>query len=289
MLEESHDRRVRFRSRSAIASCVGSLHLVWTFCYMNDLVDLRRLLEAWPYDPDNNVRLVRGGDGRMVMQVRLAMGIEQYELDGRPDGRQPHGHESAFDYQVQRVAQAQSGDATAHLELTPEACAELFDEGTLYYFRYLNLFRIKDWTRALRDTARNLRLFDFVRRYAAREEDQLHLEKWRPYLLRMNAIAATMIEVEQGHHGQAVRRIQTTIRKIEALEEMEDETFTFEQQRSVLALKELSTQLEQTRPLSAIERLERDLRLAVDQQDFERAATLRDRIRALRQGKQVKD
>jgi excinuclease UvrABC helicase subunit UvrB len=105
----------------------------------------------------------------------------------------------------------------------------------------------------------------------------------------MNAIAAAMIEVEQGRHGQALRRIHAAIRKIEALEEMEDETFTFEQQRSVLALKELAAQLEQTRPLSPVERLERELRVAVDQQDFERAASLRDRIRALRKGNRAKD
>ena len=41
-----------------------------------------------------------------------------------------------------------------------------------------------------RDTAtRNLRLFDFVHQHAHRKEDRHHLEQWRPYILRINAVA----------------------------------------------------------------------------------------------------
>jgi hypothetical protein len=249
---------------------------------MSALVDLRSLLDAWPHDPDDNVRIVRGDDGREIMQVRLPLGVEQYEIDGRPDGRRPHGMESALDYQLRRLAAAKAKGREGLFELAPDACAELFDEGTLYYYRYLSLFRLKHWKRTLRDTARNLRLFDFVKRYAGREEARLYLEKWRPYLVRMNAVAAAMIELEQGRHDKALGLVQTTIQRIEALEAMEDETFKFEQQRSVLALRELAGQLEQTRPLSRLERLERELRTAVETQEFERAAQLRDRIRALR-------
>ena len=45
-------------------------------------------------------------DGREVMQVRLPLGIEQYELSGRPDGHRPHDAESAFDYHLERSQQA---------------------------------------------------------------------------------------------------------------------------------------------------------------------------------------
>jgi hypothetical protein len=249
---------------------------------MNGSVDLRSLLDAWPHDPDENVRIIRGHDGREIMQVRLPLGMEQYELDGRPDGRRPHGMASALDYQLRRLALAQAKGREDRFELTSDDCTELFEEGTLYYYRYLSLFRIKDWKRTLRDTTRNLRLFDFVQRYAAREEDRFYLEKWRPYLVRMNAVAAAMIDLEQGHHDRALGLIRSTIQRIEALEAIEDETFKFEQQRSVLALRELAAQLEQTRPLSRRERLERELRAAVEKQEFERAAQLRDRIRALR-------
>ena len=63
---------------------------------------------------------------------------------------------------------------------------------------------------------------------------------------------------------------------------MEDETFQFELQRSLTALRDLAAQLQRHKPVSELERLERELLQAIEAQEFERAATLRDRIRALR-------
>ena len=68
--------------------------------------DLKALLESWAYDANDCVRVVTLADGRDVMQVRLPLGIEQYELSGRPDGRRPHDAESAFDYHLERSQQA---------------------------------------------------------------------------------------------------------------------------------------------------------------------------------------
>ena len=63
---------------------------------------------------------------------------------------------------------------------------------------------------------------------------------------------------------------------------MDDETFTFERGRSLAALRDLADQIQQVRPLSNLERLEQQLRGAIDRQEFERAAELRDRIRELK-------
>jgi protein-arginine kinase activator protein McsA len=50
----------------------------------------------------------------------------------------------------------------------------------------------------------------------------------------------------------------------------------------LLALRELAQQIRKNRPLSELERLEHQLRRAIDRQEFERAAELRDRLRELR-------
>src|SRR6516164_5389851 len=73
---------------------------------MNDSADIRRILEAWPYDPDKDARLTQGEDGREILQVRTPVGLEQYELDGRPDGARPHGMESALEFYLQRLEDA---------------------------------------------------------------------------------------------------------------------------------------------------------------------------------------
>lgn len=255
---------------------------------MSESVDLRRLLESWPYDPENDARVVRGDDGREILQVRTPVGIEQLEMTGRPDGARPHGVESALEFHLQRLAKAKAAGHEAEFELDAADCAELSGEGTLYYLRYLRLFQLRRWADTVRDTARNLRLFDFVHCYAAREEDQDNLEKWRPYIVRMNAVAGAMMELEKGAHDKALEILDAAAGRIESLDELEDETFQFERQRSLLALRELTTQIKKNRPLSELERLERQLRRAIETQAFERAAELRDRIRELRGQQELK-
>jgi len=139
------------------------------------------------------------------MVVRQPMGLEEYEVEGRHDGERPHGMESALEFQFRRLAAANQAGATDAFRLTAADCAELFDEGTIYYYRFMHFFHLKDWVRAARDTARNLRLLDFVKRHAEREEDGVQLEQWRPNLARMNATADTMVLLEKGQFDEALK------------------------------------------------------------------------------------
>jgi len=246
------------------------------------VIDLRKALEEWPYDPDNDARVVKGEDDREILQVRTPVGLEQYEMDGRPDGARPHGKESALEFYASRLERAKEAGKESDFELDARECAELFNEGTLYYFRYVRLFQLRDWKRTMRDTARNLRVFDLVHRYAQREEDQQFLEKWRPYIIRVNASAAAMLELETRSYEKALRITNEAIEKLEALEELDEETFKFERERSLTAMRELAEQIQKNRPLSEMEKLESQLQRAIDRQEFERAAQLRDRIRELR-------
>ena len=247
---------------------------------MKESADIRRILQSWPYDAENDARLTKGEDGREILQVRTPLGLEQYELDGRPDGARPHGCESALEHHLRRLEEAQGRGVD--FKLGQRECNELFSEGTLYYFRYVRLFHLKDWERTVRDTGRNLKVFDFIHEYAARTEDQMFLEKWRPYIIRVNASAGAMLELEKQAYDKALQVANAGIEKIEQLEEVDDETFQFERNRSVAALRELASQIERNRPLSELEQLEHQLRRAIERQEFERAAQLRDRIRVLR-------
>jgi len=246
--------------------------------------DLREILNGWPYDPENTVRIISGDDGREIMQVRQPCGIEQYELDGRPDGLRPFGFESGLHYQLARLEEAQSEGEEDSFALDEDDCSQLFDEGVLYYFRYLHLFQIQDWVRTARDTERNIRVFDLVSRYAERREDRERLEQWRPYIFRMNAVARAMIQVGQDQHDEALHVVHETIETIEELPEMDNPTFAHERERSLLALRELAEQIEGARPMSELERLQQEMHEAVENEEFERAALLRDQIRELRGG-----
>jgi len=244
---------------------------------MSDTVDLRQVLGAWPYDAENNVRLCHGRDGREIMQVRLPLGIEQFELDGRPDGLRPHGYDSAFDYQLSRQT---AGNEV--FSMFSDDCSELFSESMLYYYRYINLFKLKDWVRTIRDTERNLKLFDFVHRHARSEEDRNYLEQWRPYVMRMSACARAMNELESGQFDTALKIVSDASFEIQTLPENEETIHAFERERSLTALKTLAREIEKSKPISRLDQLDKKLRKAIDAQEFEKAAVLRDQMRALR-------
>ncbi len=75
--------------------------------------------------------------------------------------------------------------------------------------------------------------------------------------------------------------MRQTVTAIENLEDLDNPTFTFERDRSLNALRDLASHIDQTRPISPLERLERELQTAVEAQEFERAAKIRDKIRNL--------
>ena len=64
-----------------------------------------------------------------------------------------------------------------------------------------------------------------------------------------------MQEVEKGAYNKALRIVKAAIEQIEGLAEPEDETFKFERERSLTALRELAEQIQKNRPMSEMEQL----------------------------------
>lgn len=248
--------------------------------------EMTQLLRDWEFDPEANIRRVTDGDGVQLIQVRVDQGafqgILQVRLDGRPDGRRPHGLAFALDhFRARRDRFAAEHGSDQGYALSPKECGELFDESTRIYGRYVFLLQLKDYQRVVRDTERNMDLFRFVRRYAEREEDRLNLEKWWPYILRINAVAKAMMAADADDFGEALAIVAQAQEQIAALDPVEAEEFTVELERSQQALSELVAELETRKPRSRREILEKLLAQAVEREAFERAAQLRDELKKL--------
>lgn len=242
--------------------------------------DITPILGRWPWDPRRTVRRITGDDGRERVQIRVHMngyhGILQFNCDDRPDGARPYDHAFALDYYDRR---RQEDD---QFRLNEAQAKELFDEGMMVYQRYVMLFQMGDYTRVVRDTERNMRLFRFVNRWAEMESDREHLERWWPYVLRMHAVAQAMMALADEKTRQAAEFIAQARAAIEALEELDDETFHQERARSLSVLDEMKKQIDDRRPLSEIEVLERMRDRAVRDENYELAARLRDQIAELK-------
>jgi hypothetical protein len=243
--------------------------------------DISDILREWEFDSDNQIRIIQADDGRQVLQVRQPMGIEQYELDGRPDGKKPFGRDTALEEFQSRLEGWRSVHGSEEgFTLSHEDFAALQGEGVLFYFRYLVLFQIGDFARTARDTEHNLALFSIVEKFGDSEEDRKELLQYKPYVLRMNAIARAMISLHQEMKSAAVDILTNAISAIEGMGEIDTPAFQFERVRSLNYLKATLKQIREKKD-SPAEALKTELEAAIDAEDYERAAALRDRIQAL--------
>jgi hypothetical protein len=244
--------------------------------------DLAVLLHDWDYNPNEvTVRRVLGVDGREKIQMRLDLGVLQMETQGRPDGKRPHGFESLLEYHLDRKERAEDGFDFEEWSLEAEECAELKQEAMQYYYRYLSLFHLGDYWNVIRDTERNVRVFDLIRDFAQEESDRMSLEQFRPYVLMMNARARACIALEDKSYDRALELIDAGIESIrDFFREVEREDL-IDSCREIQFLEEWSERIQNNRPITPADRLRRELSSAVEQEDYERAAQLRDQIREL--------
>ena len=247
--------------------------------------DIISILSEWDYDPASNVRKIVGSDGISKIQIRVDQGafqgILQLNLDGRPDGKRPHDVDFALDYYRTSQENYREKEDAGRFELNRKSCQELFDEGSRVYGRYVFLLQLKDYDRVIRDTERNMELFRFVHRHAAHEEDRMSLQKWWPYVLRINGTARAMLKAGEGQYDESIGIIVQARQQIAALKEVDAEEFHSELKRSGEALDELERDIQDSRPLSEKATLEQELQEAVDSERFEAAALLRDKLNSL--------
>lgn len=243
-------------------------------------LDLNTLLKDWEHESGAiKVRKILGLDGREKLQLRIDLGLLQMEMTGRPDGQRPHSCESLLQYHQRRAARSEArGDA---YELSSEQCSELQQEGIQYYHRYLSLFQINDFPAVIRDTQRNLDLFEFVALHTERDELVWSFQQFRPYVIMMNTRAKASILLGDGKFAQAMVEIERGRDLI--LEFFQGSNFPEMAQKSseIAFLEEWLEEVGSKRPLSKLEIMQREMENAIAGELYERAAELRDAIKLL--------
>ena len=242
-------------------------------------LDLNDLLRDWPHEPGQiKVRKIMGSDGREKVQLRIDLGLIQMEVDGRPDGRRPHGHESLLKWHQTRAREQEAMGGAYTLDA--EDVGELQQEGIQYYHRYIALFQLGEYANVVRDTRRNLDLFDFVADHAANDEMAGALEVFRPYVLMMNTRARASIELERENLPDALKLIERGREEIvDVIMQMKNPDM-LAQSPELQFLDEWLNELRAKQPLSKLEKLQREMERAIASEAYERAAELRDAIRA---------
>jgi hypothetical protein len=248
---------------------------------MND--DLTHLLNSWPLEPGRvNARRIVGLDGRAKLQIRIDLGVLQMEIEGRPDGARPHGAESVLAWQQQRLARyaAEAGGSTGFV-LSQDECRAIREEAVQYYHRYVALFALGDFAGVVRDTTRNLEAFDLCRDHGETELDRTILEQFRPGVLMMRARSDAEMALTEGRPKQALAALDQGLAELRAAFMEAGRTGEFESANEVQLLRGMRDALVPKLPASQKVELQERLRAALDAENYELAAILRDELRML--------
>ncbi len=231
-----------------------------------------QILRHWAYKPTTvSARICSGADGRDVLQMRVDMGLLQMEVDGRPDGDQPHGYDTYLDYLLSKVTH--EGD---DFVLTDHQCAEVDREFVQFYHRRVCWLKLLQYHEAVEDSDHTLTLMDFCMRHSPDENWTISHEQYRPFVLFHRIQASALAELEEDGPEAAVQEISRGLRRMHELflahdldEQYEDDEIV---QRLVQFRESLREQYEVGRTLHE------QLDDAVASEQYELAAQLRDEL-----------
>ena len=247
--------------------------------------DISHLLDQWDYSPGQPaVRKFTGRDGVEKIQLRVDLGLLQMNSEGRPDGKRPLGHASLYDYFQSKLYKhlAANKGSDAGFQLSPDDCAKLQLEAFQYHNRYNCLLQLKEYAAVVRDTERNIAVFDFVEKHAENEDMAWALQQFRPQLLMVHTRALAGESLAAHDYAAAIKQIEEGLAKIREFYRDNSRGDLPEQSSEMSYLKTWLEEISAQRPLSKRERLERALDEAVTNEDYEKAAQMRDALRNLK-------
>ena len=247
--------------------------------------DISHLLDQWEYQAGQVVvRRFKAKDGREKIQLRVDLGLLQMCVEGRPDGKRPFGYASLLEYYRARLHKyvAAHNGSDEGFKLKPEDCARLQLEALQYHHRYICLLQLEDYTSVIRDAERNLAVFDFVGQHAESEELAWSLQQFRPQLLMVLTRARATQAMQVNDYPMAIQQIEEGLEKIRAFCHEHARGEAAEMGGEVQSLENWLEEIRAKRPLSRREKLERALHEAINCEDYERAAKVRDELRNLK-------
>ena len=248
--------------------------------------DIDEALQGWPFDPEPGevvAREIRARDGRMVLQVRVELGMLQLEVEGRPDGSRPHGFGDYLAYMRHRAASrglAPAGKAPSWT-MNEEHAAEVDREFIQFYHRRVAWLALQRYDRALLDAEHTIALMDFITRHGVDEDYVDKHERFRGLVVFHGTQALTAMALEKRKPDEAIDIVQEGLQGLLKHQTTWLEKHEGEESINDPLIEQLRVLETEIRKNFAVEKtLKEQLDEAVAHEDYEKAARLRDQIRA---------
>ena len=251
-------------------------------------LDLDELLVGWNASTDEVcARLVECETGECLVQLRVDLGLLQMALDGRPDGERFHGLPSVREFFEHEVAVGR--------ELAADDWRELHRELQQFNYRRLALSNLVEAAmreqrpreagdhlkRTLSDIDHCLAILQLLR--ANPEHWDGPLATLIPTLIFNRArLMARLRSVEQ-RYDEAIEEAESGIRQLEELIGTADcgDDELLQENPAVSYLRQMAQRIREQHGINLT--LQEQLDAAIEQEDFEAAARLRDELRRRRE------
>lgn len=229
------------------------------------------------------VRRFKGKDGVEKIQLRVDLGVLQMNAKGRPDGKRPSGYGSLLELFQQKLKkhQAANDDSDEGFVLEDEDCGRLQLEILQYHHRYLCLLQLQDFDGASRDARHNLAVFELAERYAKSEELAWSLKQFQPHVLMVLARARASQALADSNYDLAISRVEEGLSRLRNFYQSHGRPEMEEHSGEIRSLEAWLEKIRTDRPLTSRELLEKALADAVQKEDYEKAAEMRDALKNL--------
>ena len=233
-------------------------------------------LRGWDYEPGSvQARLVKGKDGRTVIQMRVDLGVLQLEVEGRPDGKQPHGCTTYFDYLQHRAHITERRGR--EFQLDEEECQEADREFLQYYHRRVCWLALREYAKAVADADHTLAFMDFIRQHSPSEEYTQAHEQYRGFVTFQRTQGAAALALEKNNPEQAIDEVRTGLTHLRDFFVAHDAEEQMEQDGMVRHLRKIEDFVRREHHIDAT--LQEQLEAAIANEEYEHAARLRDELR----------
>lgn len=230
------------------------------------------ILRSWKYRPNGVVaRVVKGSDGRDLLQMRLELGLLQMEVAGRPDGEQPGGHATYYDYLLSKAFE--EGEDFCLDEIN---CREIDREFVQFYHRRICWLSLQQYCTAAEDADHTLALMDFSSQHSPSDEWAASHEQYRPFVLFQRTQARALAALEDDGAERAMDEINDGVQQLTTIYEEQLDEPLYEEDELIERLNALKDSLREHYNVGPT--LTEQLNEAIAREEYERAAELRDEI-----------
>ena len=244
--------------------------------------DIDEALHGWPNNSEPGdvvAREISARDGRKVLQIRVELGVLQMEVEGRPDGARPHGYATFLEY-LRHRANMKSARA-ADWKMSDEQSVEVDREFSQFYHRRVAWLTLQRYDKALLDADHSLELMNFVAEHSGSVEYIDSHERFRGLVLFHRTQSAAALALERRKPEDAVDSVREGVERLADHQRDWSADADRDQTPNETLIAQLRVLESEIRKNFEVEKtLGEQLDEAVADEDYERAARIRDQIRA---------